>query len=131
MAVTNLSTSKRGKELLLEGSCSLKMPAGWMSVYDESMHVSLCERMSKSRNEPCIFFFLFYPHDFMSLLSVTINPPRNPPNILEAQKSFTPPPVYTYPLYLSLYSYFSRSATVFPCPIPLVLSQLHPSLCWH
>lgn len=56
-----------------------------------------------------------------ALLCMAINSPQNPPNILEAQKSsFTPPPVYTYPLDPSLYSYFALSATFFPVPSPAI-----------
>lgn len=64
-----------------------------------------------------------------SLICTATNPPQKPPNNLAAQKSFfTPPPVYTYLLDLSLYSY-SLSPPAFPFPIPLFLSQLHPGLC--
>lgn len=113
ITVTNLSTSKRRKELLLDKRCSLKMPGGRPSVYHDSICVSMC--VCKSVEEWTVFLPPLPPVTFFrcSLLCVAINPPQNPTNILEAQESFfMPPPVYTYSLDLSLYSYFPLSACV-------------------
>lgn len=84
-------------------------------------------------HESVVFFSLppLTPLTFClcSLICTATNPPQKPPNNLAAQKSFfTPPPVYTYLLDLSLYSH-SLSPPAFPFPIPLFLSQLHPGLC--
>lgn len=58
-----------------------------------------------------------------TLLLVAISSPWNPQNIFEAQTSaFTPPSVYTYPLYLSS-PYFNISASLLQCLIPTVFNM--------
>lgn len=123
LTVTSQSTSKMGKK----GEKVFLKNAWWVHESVWRKYLSVCMWMHQSV-ENFLYPFL-YPHDFLSLLCVAINPPQNPPNILEAQKSFFFHASYCLHLpsrSISL-ELFITLCHRFPCPIPLFL--ITPASC--